>query len=76
MKVSYAIAELSTGRVYFLGNMPTKCQQLTANFVMNCEVPIKDEYIGKEKLPYQDKLEDKMKTFTLSAFKNGEFYAH
>lgn len=76
LKVSYAIAETQTGRVYFLGNMVTKCQQLTANFVMNCDVPIKDEFIGKTQLPFQQKLEEKMKTFTLAEFKNGTFFAH
>lgn len=76
LKVSYAIAELNTGRVYFLGNMATKCQQLTANFVMNCDVPIKEQYIGREQLPFQQQLEEKMKTFTLAEFKNGTFFAH
>lgn len=76
LKVSYAIAEVQTGRVYFLGNMATKLQQMTANYVMNCEVPIKDEYIGKERLPFQDELEERMKSFTIAEFRNGTFYTH
>lgn len=73
LKFTYAIVELSTHRVYFLGNMVTKCQQLTANFVMNCDVPIKDEYIGKERLEFQDELEEHMKSFDIVLFKNGTF---
>lgn len=76
LKVSYAIAEVQTGRVYFLGNMATKLQQMTANYVMNCDVPIKDEYIGKERLPFQDELEERMKSFTIAEFRNGTFYTH
>lgn len=76
LKVSYAIAEVQTGRVYFLGNMVTKLQQMTANYVMNCDVPIKDEYIGKERLPFQDELEERMKSFTIAEFRNGTFYTH
>lgn len=76
LKVSYAIAEVQNGRVYFLGNMATKLQQMTANYVMNCDVPIKDEYIGKERLPFQDELEERMKSFTIAEFRNGTFYTH
>lgn len=76
LKVSYAIAEVQTGRVYFLGNMATKLQQMTANYVMNCDVPIKNEYIGKERLPFQDELEERMKSFTIAEFRNGTFYTH
>ena len=76
LKVSYAIAEVQTGRVYFLGNMATKLQQMTANYVMNCDVPIKNEYIGKERLPFQDELEERMKSFTIAEFRSGTFYTH
>ncbi len=76
IKIAVAIAELSTGRVYFLGNMQTKCQQLIANYVMNCEVPVKDKYIGKERLSFQDELEERMKDFNIKDFKDGNFYAH
>ena len=64
-----------TGRVYFLGNRVSKCQQMIANYVMGCELPIADANKG-ERLPFQDKLEEKMKTFTLAEFKNGTFFAH
>lgn len=76
IKIAIAICEVSSGRVYFLGNVKTKCQQLTANFVMNCEVPIKEQYIGKERLPFQDELEEKMKSFNIKDFKAGTFNAH
>lgn len=76
IKIALAICELSTGRVYFLGNVKTKCQQMIANFVMNCDVPIKEQYIGRERLPFQDELEEKMKSFNIKDFKNGNFYAH
>ena len=49
---------------------------MTANYVMNCDVPIKDEYIGKERLPFQDELEERMKSFTIAEFRNGTFYTH
>lgn len=76
IKIANAVVEISSGRCYFLGNNPTKCQQLIANYAMNCNVPIKDEYIGKERLTFQDELEEHMKEFNLKDFKNGNFYAH
>lgn len=76
IKIALAICELSSGRVYFLGNEKTKCQQLIANFVMNCDLPIKEQYIGKEQLPFQSELEEKMKSFNIKDFKNGNFTAH
>lgn len=76
IKVAVAIAEVSTGRVYFLGNKVSKCQQMIANFVMNCNLPIKDEYIAKEKLPFQNELEEHMKKFNIKDYKNGVFFAH
>ncbi|MDE6767257.1 MAG: hypothetical protein K2J35_03570, partial [Eubacterium sp.] len=36
INIALAICELSSRRVYFLGNEKTKCQQLIANYVMNC----------------------------------------
>lgn len=71
-----AIAEVDTQRVYFLGNKQTKCQQMIANFVLNCEVPIKEKYIVNEKLPFQYELEEHMKDFNIKDYKNGTFYAH
>lgn len=76
IKIAVAIAEISSGRVYFLGNRVTKCQQMIANYVMNCEVPIKDEYKATEQLPFQSELEEHMKDFNIKDFKNGTFYAH
>lgn len=76
VKAAIAIAELSSGRVYFLGNKVCKCQQMIVNYVMNCEVPIKDEFKASEQLPFQAELEEHMKTFNIKDFKNGTFYAH
>jgi hypothetical protein len=76
IKIAIAIVELSTSRCYFLGNRPTKCQQMIANFAMNCDVPIKPDYIGNERLPFQDELEEHMKDFNIKDFNNGTFYAH
>lgn len=76
IKIAIAVAEVKTGRVYFLGNRVSKCQQMIANFVMNCNVPIKDEYISKEKLPFQAELEEHMKDFNIKDYKNGAFFAH
>lgn len=76
LKVAISICELSTGRVYFLGNVKTKCQQMIASFVMNCELPIKEQYIGWERLPFQDELEERMKAFNLKDFRAGNFTAH
>lgn len=76
LKIALAICEIDTGRVYFLGNVQTKCQQMIANFAMNCDVPINNKYIGGEKLPFQYDLEEKMKSFTVKDYKNGNFYIH
>lgn len=69
-----AIVETDNGKCYFLGNKPAKYQQMIANYVMNCEIPIKDKFIVKDKLPYQAKLEEKMKEFNLKDFNSGSFY--
>lgn len=76
IKIALAICEVNSGKVYFLGNNETKCQQMIANFVMNCDVPINSKYIGNEKLPFQYELEEKMKSFTVKDYKNGNFYIH
>lgn len=76
IKFANAIVEISSSRCYFLGNKPTKLQQLIANYAMNCETPIKEQYIGKEKLQFQFDLEEHMKDFNIKDFKNGDFYAH
>lgn len=76
IKFANAIVELSTGRVYFLGNKVSRCQQLIANFVMNCELPIKEQFMGTQRLDFQDELEEHMKSFNIKDFNNGKFYAH
>lgn len=76
LKIALAICETDTGRVYFLGNVQTKFQKMIANFAMNCDVPINNKYIGGEKLPFQYDLEEKMKSFTVKDYKNGNFYIH
>lgn len=76
LKIAICIVEVSSRKVYFLGNFESKCKQLIANFAMNCEVPIKEQYIGKESLPFQAELEEKMKSFNIKDFKNGNFFVH
>lgn len=76
LKIAIAICELSTGRVYFLGNTETKCQQIIANFVMNCDVPIKEQYICRDKLPFQLDLAEKVKELTLKDIKSDYFSVH
>ena len=49
---------------------------MIANYAMNVEVPIKDEFKGKEQLPFQAELEEHMKEFNIKDFKAGAFYAH
>lgn len=76
LKIALAIDETDTGNVYFQGNEETKNKTLIANFVMNCDMPIKDNYIHKEKMPFQLELEKKAEKFTLKDFNNGNFYLH
>lgn len=76
LKIAFAIMELSTNRCYFLGNKASKCQQMIANYAMNCDVPIKDEFIGKERLSCQDELEEHMMSFDLKKFRDGQFLIH
>jgi hypothetical protein len=49
---------------------------MIANYVMNCEVPIKDKFKADEQLNFQFELEEHMKDFNIKDFKNGTFYAH
>ena len=76
MKIALAIDETDTGNVYFQGREENKNKTQIANFVMNCEMPVKDKFIHKEKLPYQKELEKKAEKFTLKDFNNGNFYIH
>ncbi len=76
LKIALAIDETETGNVYFQGREDTKAKTMIANFVMNCEMPLKDKFIHKEKLAYQLELEKKAEKFTLKDFNNGNFYIH
>lgn len=76
LKIAIAICEPSSGNVYFLGNDDSKNKRMIANFVMNCEVPIKDKFIHKDKLQFQYDIENKMEEFTIKAFEKGEFTVH
>lgn len=76
LKFTVAITDVKEGKVYFSGLYPTKCQQMTANYIMKCEVPIDGKYFGNEKLPFQYELEEKMKKFTIKDFKDGTFSVH
>ena len=75
LKIALAIAEVGTGRVYFLGNNPTKCQQLIASLALGCGVPIEESLKG-ERLPYQDELEEHMKDFDIYEYRRGNFFSH
>ena len=75
LRIALAIAEVSTSRVYFLGNNPTKTQQMVAEYVMKTELPIADSLKG-ERLPYQDALEEHMKDFDLNEYRKGTFFSH
>ncbi|MCD7872890.1 MAG: UDP-N-acetylmuramoyl-L-alanine--D-glutamate ligase [Clostridiales bacterium] len=76
IKIACAIAEPNESKCYFLGNMPTKCQQMVANYILKCDLPIPDDLKSKEKLPFQFELEEKMKNFNAKDFLNGDFYVH
>ncbi|MCH5315518.1 MAG: hypothetical protein J1E81_06370 [Eubacterium sp.] len=76
LKVGVAIVEPTTKNTYFLGNVQSKCSKMIANFVMNCDLPIKETYIHKDKLPYQHKLAEKMEGFSLTDYNSGKFYIH
>ena len=76
IKIAIAIVEPETSKCYFLGNMQTKCQQMIANYILKAPVPIPEELKGKEKLPFQSELEEKMKHFSAKEFLNGTFYVH
>lgn len=76
LKIALAICEIASGRVYFLGNVQTKCQQMIANFVMNCNLPIKEQYICSDKLQFQYDLEERMQDFTIKDYLSGNFTAH
>lgn len=76
LKVAVAIIEPESNNTYFLGTPQSKCQQMIANYVMNCDLPIKEKYIHKDKLPYQHKLAEKMEGFNLKDYSSGKFYIH
>ncbi|MBQ7740344.1 MAG: hypothetical protein IJT65_03820 [Eubacterium sp.] len=73
LKFAAAICEVSSKRVYFLGNKPSVCEKLITNYVMNCELPLKEEYKGKEKLEFQIELEKKLSDFNIKSFKEGKY---
>lgn len=76
VKLCCAIVNPKDKHIYFLGNIPGKCQQLIVNHIMNCDLPIKDKYICKDKLAFQFELEEHMESFNLRDYKNGNFFAH
>lgn len=76
LKIAIAIAEPETLKCYFLGNMQTKTQAMTAEYLMNTRVPIPDELKHKEVLDFQKELEKHMEEFTIKSYLDGTFYAH
>lgn len=76
LKIAIAIAEPESRKCYFLGNMQTKTQAMTAEYIMNTRVPIPDELKHKEVLEFQKELEKHMEEFTIKSYLDGTFYAH
>ncbi len=76
IKIALSIVEFETKRCYFLGNMETKNQANIANYIMNCDLPIKEKYISKERLPYQNEVAKKMENFDAKAYRDGNFFVH
>ncbi len=76
VKISICIVEPQSKKVYFRGNEESVCRKLTANYIMNCEIPIKDKFIHKDRLPFQLDLEEQMEHFNLKDFRDGKFYVH
>ena len=59
-----------------MGNMQTKTQAMTAEYIMNTRVPIPDELKHKEVLEFQKELEKHMEEFTIKSYLDGTFYTH
>lgn len=76
LKLAIAIAEPEKQNCYFLGNMQTITQAMTAEYILNSRVPIPEELKYKEILPFQKELEKHMEDFTIKDYLNGTFYAH
>lgn len=76
VKISTSVVEPESKKTFFRGNEESVCRRLTANYIMNCDIPIKEKYIHKEKLPWQYELENKLNKYTLKDFKDGDFYLH
>lgn len=76
IKIAVSIIEPSSKKCFFLGNMPTKCQQMIIQYVMGTFLPLENNLKGERRLPFQDELEIHMQSFDIKEFKNGTFYAH
>lgn len=76
IKIAFAIVEAKTSKCYFLGNMQSICQSMIAEFILKTDLPIKEEYKSKEKLAFQQELEEKMKNFSAKEYLNGNFQIH
>lgn len=76
IKIALSIVEPQSKKCYFLGNMPTKCQQMIVRYVMGSSLPIENSLKGEKRLAFQDELEIHMKKFNIKEFKNGTFSAH
>lgn len=70
MTVYPVLVELSSRRVYFLGNKVCRAQKMAVNYVLNCELPLKPEYIGQEKLACQNALSKSLASFDIKRFRN------
>ncbi|MCD7723133.1 MAG: hypothetical protein LUH82_04210 [Clostridiales bacterium] len=76
LKAVYSIIETGSKKCYFLGNKPSKCQQIILSYIMKCKSPIDSGLKGERQLEFQRELEKHMESFDLKAFKDGSFSAH
>jgi len=74
IRIGFAIAELSTGRIYFRGNEPSVLQKLICQYIIGCELPLDKKLIGNEKLEFQIELENKLKDFNIADYKSGKYF--
>ena len=72
LSVYPVIAEIPSKRVYCLGNKISPAQKLITAYVMNCELPVKEQYICRDKLPFQLELEEKMRHFDYKSLSQKE----
>lgn len=66
IRLSVAVAEPDNGKIFYLGNQKTKCQQMIANYMQFTDLPVPDNLKSADKLEFQLTLKEKLKTATVS----------